>query len=138
MTHLAASPINQSPGTSGGGLAASWAPVAMRGARVLPTRCGNARPEVETVGNIEVAERTTRRVLDTVLPDDLVGGRIDDEHPIAVVVGDADISVGQADRDGRVVKAFAVLPKDMAVPIDTVDDAGRNVIGHQKGPVRLQ
>ena len=65
----------------------------------------------------------------TVLPDDAVRARVDDDHPVVEVVVDEEIAVRERQRERGMVElrrtcARPVAPMEVAVAIEGLEDAG--------------
>src|SRR5579875_326371 len=91
--------------------------------------------QVETVGGVEETGCGPGCVVDPVLPDDLLAGRVDDDDAVPVVVVDADESGGQYFGQTRVIEhspagRHSVLPEDAPGPVELDDRARFGVVSH--------
>src|SRR5207244_13447225 len=84
---------------------------ALPSARLRVRRRDAALEQVEPVGDLEQARRLARMPRLPVLPDDPLGGRVDQHDAVAVVVVRPDQAVRQPLREARVVEHAVSVPR---------------------------
>ncbi len=94
------------------------------------------RREIKAIGIVQVSRASTGSTCVAVLPDDLIGPRIDHDDPVVVIVVGKDIPVGERQSERRLIECVSALggisPFQASMEIEHFDGARMDVVGAQK------